>query len=189
MSKSKRKKHLNFSDKKSKDSSVSTNQNKNNAKVLVLIIIKRFLKLRYIINAKMSIILIGLISLIFDSCIIIPNNDTEWVYPEIKGYIADSLTNLPIEDAIVYEYNYGDTLYTNNNGYFNFKAEKKYIKYRIITMDPPKPFIDLRIEKSGYKPKKNEIKYIKIDYKRIKPDTFDLKTIKLINNMPSTHIK
>jgi hypothetical protein len=46
-------------------------------------------------------------------------------------------------------------------------------------MDPPKPDITLRFMKEGYEIKDIEIKCIKIDYKRKKPEKFDLGKIKL----------
>jgi len=126
----------------------------------------------------------GLTLVFLESCIILPNNDTEWTFPEIEGYLIDSITNRPIENAIVFEKYYGDTIKTDSLGYFDFKAKKEYIKFRIITMDPPKPFIELRFEKKGFLSRELKIEYIKIDYNRIKCDTFDLKQIKLKNNVP-----
>lgn len=125
------------------------------------------------------IIIFALLLISFSSCIIIPNNDYEWTYPEISGYLIDSTTNLPIENAIVFEKNYGDTIKSDSIGYFNFKAQKKFIKYKIFAMDPPKPFIDLKIVKGGYLSKEISIRYKKVDYNRMKPDTIKLKIINM----------
>lgn len=129
------------------------------------------------------ILIIGFFIISLSSCIITPNYDSEWTFPEIKGYLVDSLTNSPIANVIIFA-EYDDTVQSDNNGFFNFKAKKEYIKYRVTAMDPPKPNIDLRFEKGGYSIRKMSIKYIIIDYNRVKPDTIDLKTITMIKNLP-----
>ena len=126
----------------------------------------------------------GFILYLLNSCIILPNNDTEWIYPEIKGYLIDSITNRPIENALAFEKYYGDTIKTNSLGYFDFKAQKEYIMFKFIAMDPPKPFIELRFEKKGFFSREIKLDYIKLDYNRIKCDTFDLKQIKLKKSVP-----
>jgi hypothetical protein len=133
---------------------------------------------------KNLILVIGLLITVLSSCIIIPNNDTEWTYPEIKGYLMDSITNKSINNAIVFEKYYGDTIRTDSFGFFNFKAQKEYIRFEFIAMDPPRDYIDLRFEKEGYLPKELSLHYKKVDYDRIKCDTIDLKQIKLIKNTP-----
>jgi hypothetical protein len=131
-----------------------------------------------------STILFVILSITLKSCIIIPNFDTEWTYPEIKGYTMDSLTNTPISNVKVFDAYLGDTVMTDTTGFFNLKAKKEYIKFQWIVMDPPKPFIDLRFEKSGYQTKDLTFRYVKIIYTRKQCDTIDLKNIKLINNAP-----
>jgi hypothetical protein len=118
-----------------------------------------------------------------NGCIILPNNDKEWTLPEIKGYIIDSTSGFPIDRAMVTTVS-DDTVFTDSNGYFHFKAKKEYIKNRLIAMDPPKPYLSLLFEKSGYEFKQIEIKYIVIDYSREKPDTLNLNKIKLKKNVP-----
>ena len=130
-------------------------------------------------NLKSNFILIIALGISLKGCILIPNYNTEWTYPEIKGYVINSLTKTPILNVSVFEKYYGDTIQTDSTGYFNFKARKEYIRLRMITMDGPKPYIDLRFEKLGYPPKEIRIRYIKLDYKREKPDTFDLNQVRL----------
>jgi hypothetical protein len=130
----------------------------------------------------MNKILICLFCISLNSCI--PNLRDEWVFPEIKGYVFDSLTNLPIRNAIVFEkYHEYNNVQSDSNGFFEFKAKKRYERFRLIAMDV-KPFMELRFEKTGYEPKEIVIKYIQLVYGREKPDTFDLKIIKLKKNVP-----
>jgi hypothetical protein len=128
---------------------------------------------------KIFTIILCFLFLLMSSCIIVPNYDTEWTFPEIKGFVLDSSTNLPIGNAWAFEKNYGDTIQTDSTGHFIFQATKEYIKWRFIAMDGPEPYIHLRFEKPGYSPKEITIKYIKIDYKRKLPDSFDLKNVRL----------
>lgn len=122
-------------------------------------------------------------SMIFQSCILKYNNDTEWTFPEIYGYVVDSISNEPIRGAKIYEKYYGDTtLFTDTNGFFRFKAESEFIKWQFIAMDPPKPYIDLTIEYPDYIYKDISIKYKKILYSREKPDTINLDTIRINKN-------
>jgi len=118
------------------------------------------------------------------SCLILPNFDSEWTYPEIKGYISDSLTNKPIGNVEVSDDYLGYTVFSDTTGFFNLKAKKEYIKFHVIAMDPPKPYIYLKFEKDGYQTKELTLKHRMIVLTRKYCDTLDIKNIKLIYNVP-----
>jgi hypothetical protein len=131
-----------------------------------------------------KILFVIFLSILLNSCIPIPHFRDEWVFPEIKGYVFDSISNLPLRNVNVFEKYYSDTIQTDSSGFFNFKAKKEYFRFRFIAMDGPKPFMEMRFEKAGYVPKEIIIKYTKIEFSRENPDTFDLKRLKLINSVP-----
>ena len=79
--------------------------------------------------------------------------------------------------------NLEDTILTDSNGKFHFHAKSKYIGFRILPMDPPKPYIDLAIVKEGYE-KKVISKYFKPIYFRRDPIQIYLDEIKIIKNAP-----
>ena len=52
------------------------------------------------------------------SCIMIPDNDFEWILPEIKGVVLDSLHHYPIENAKIVALSFRDTVYSDDKGEF-----------------------------------------------------------------------
>jgi len=133
---------------------------------------------------NIRLIICGLCLFALDSCIILPNFDNESTHPEIIGFLVDSISNKPIINAIITEKNIDDTIVSESSGRFNFKAKNEFMAFKMIAMDPPLPYIYLKIEKSGYETKNVRLDYQKIQYNREKPDTIYLGIIKLINNAP-----
>jgi len=79
--------------------------------------------------------------------------------------------------------NFGDTISTDSNWNFHFPAKSKYFDFRILPMDPPRPYIDLIILKDGYE-KKTISKYFKPKYFKRNPVQLKLNSIKIIKSTP-----
>ena len=138
---------------------------------------------------KSPSISISVFLIMLSSCIMIPNNDFEWILPEIKGVVLDSLHHYPIENAKIVAISFRDTVYSDDKGLFIIDARSEYIKYRIYyianliiaMVDQPKSFIEIRIIKGGYTTKELTIPY-RLEYKREEIVRIEPKTILLKNN-------
>lgn len=114
------------------------------------------------------------------SCIPIFNFATEWTYPEIMGYVKDTLNEKPLSNVLVIAEN-GDSTLSNKNGFFSFKAKSEFIAIRWAVMDPDF-YLHLRFEKPQFDTKEVVIDYKKIMYGRTKADTLKFGDIYLQSN-------
>ena len=94
-------------------------------------------------------------AILFSACLILPVYRDEIILPGITGIVLNARTGDPVENAKVFwiqpdGYEMQDTV-TDSDGKFTLPPVKKYIKWKLIAMDPGWHGV-LYITASGYKP-------------------------------------
>lgn len=127
-----------------------------------------------------SFLTLPLLGTFMTSCIPIFNFDSEWTYPEIIGFVKDTLNEKPLSNVLVIADN-GDNALSNKNGFFHFKAKSEFIAINWAVMDPGYR-LHLKFEKSQFTTKELVIDYKKIMLERTNADTLKFGAIYLQSN-------
>lgn len=120
------------------------------------------------------------------SCIPNFNFNTEWTYPEIIGFVKDTINEKPLSNVLVIADD-GDSTLSNKNGFFHLKAKSEFIAINWVVMDPGYR-LHLRFKKAQFISKELVINYKKIMLGRTNADTLKFGAIYLqSNNTPATN--
>jgi len=105
---------------------------------------------------RRGICLVAALALLLAGCVILPYYKELPHLPAVSGFVFEEPSGEPIADVLVYwkgEANVqGSSTRTAADGGFSFPVLNKYVKWKLVAMDPGMGGI-LAFEKEGYQPK------------------------------------